>query len=217
MSKRLIGFGYTNANGVATLDYDAEGNELQNSGYVGQGVGNVDISASAVIDGSTFVSEPCNVYDCLYVDEATTGKKNSSYITNGSISVGTPTDNGTELTYSSQYAEYRICEIGSTTQYQIPIPFCVEFDLVSMTGNVLMIFYQSSPYLIKYMTYGSSSSISEEIPVKFEVKDNKLYRTINGTTTSETFNYTDDKLKIAFQSRNATGTCKFKNLKIYPI
>ena len=154
----------------------------------------------------------------FYYDLAVTGNKNTSYYASNGVSVETPTYNGTELTYSSQYAEYKICEIGSITyQYLIPIPFCVEFDVVSMTSNVLMVFYQNSPYVIQYMVYGSSSSISEETHVKFEVKNNKLYRTINGNTSSLDFNYTDDKLRIAFQSRQATGTLKFKNLVIYKI
>ena len=92
----------------------------------------------------------------------------------------------------------------------------MEFDVVSMTSNVLMVFYQNSPYVIQYMVYGSSS-ISEETHIKFEVKNNKLYRTINGNTSSLDFNYTADKLRIAFQSRQATGTLKFKNLVIYKI
>ena len=166
-------------------------------------------------DLTMFVKDKNKEY--FYYDLAVTGNKNTSYYASNGVSVETPTYNGTELTYSSQYAEYKICEIGSTThQYLIPIPFCVEFDVVSMTSNVLMVFYQNSPYVIQYMVYGSSS-ISEETHIKFEVKNNKLYRTINGNTSSLDFNYTADKLRIAFQSRQATGTLKFKNLVIYKI
>lgn len=92
MSKRLIGYGYTNANGVATLDYDAEGNELSSSGYVGQGVGNVDISASAVIDGSTFVSETYSIYDCTYFDDTSTNTTSRYFIN---------TQSGTSISYEN--------------------------------------------------------------------------------------------------------------------
>ena len=101
MSKRLIGYGYTNANGVATLDYDAEGNELESSGYVGQGVGNVDISASAVIDGSTFVSGTFKVMDTLLYD---TGTDDSHNIWTGDTS---------NLTRNSEYS--RLEESASPT------------------------------------------------------------------------------------------------------
>jgi hypothetical protein len=58
MAKTLIGYGYTNENGVATLDYDAEGHELAESGYVADTVGNYILTAETEIDGETYTSSP---------------------------------------------------------------------------------------------------------------------------------------------------------------
>ena len=43
---KYLGYGYTNDNGIATLDYDANGNPLQSSGLVGTGAGKLDVVAS---------------------------------------------------------------------------------------------------------------------------------------------------------------------------
>ena len=53
MAKELLGYGYTNANGVATLDYDANDNPLSPSGYRGTGAGEITISAEALVGGET--------------------------------------------------------------------------------------------------------------------------------------------------------------------
>ena len=129
MSKRLIGFGYTNANGVATLDYDAEGNELQNSGYVGQGVGNVDISASAVIDGSTFVSGTFSVFDCYRHDDGTINSHNDIWtgITN------------TDLTREAEYTTIKEKTVGTTALITFGgVPFKnyrIECDVYQVDGT----------------------------------------------------------------------------------
>ena len=129
MSKRLIGFGYTNANGVATLDYDAEGNELQNSGYVGQGVGNVDISASAVIDGSTFVSRTLSVFDCYRHDDGTISSHNDIWtgLTN------------TDLTREAEYTTIKEKTVGTTATITFTnIPFKnyrIECDVYQVDGT----------------------------------------------------------------------------------
>ena len=74
IKKKLIGYGYTDSNGVATLDYDKNGTEIStlaptgNSGYIGKGVGSVQLEAG-LHSSETVVSEPCNVLDAKIYDD----------------------------------------------------------------------------------------------------------------------------------------------------
>lgn len=76
MSEQLIGYGYTNSQGVATLDYDANGNAISGSGYTGTGAGVLDLKAK-LHDDSSVVSQPYTVWDTIYNDiEEVTASKN---------------------------------------------------------------------------------------------------------------------------------------------
>ena len=66
--KRLIGYGYTNSSGVATLDYDTDDDEID--GYTGTGAGLMNFRAE-MHDESTVVSQPYTVTDCIIVDTST--------------------------------------------------------------------------------------------------------------------------------------------------
>lgn len=61
MTKTLIGTGVTDSNGVATLSKDPNNQDI--GGYTGTGAGEVELSASATIDGTTIDSQPYTIYD----------------------------------------------------------------------------------------------------------------------------------------------------------
>ena len=100
-SYRYIGYGTTNANGVATLDHDANGNALSHS-YTGVGAGEIDFVAStdSTITSISIVSEPFGVLDCIFYDEATTNAKASSYSIPSNVTVSY-SSNGATLTKQS--------------------------------------------------------------------------------------------------------------------
>lgn len=64
-----LGYGITDSNGKAKLEYDSEGNPLTHS-YTGTGAGEVDIVASLdnTITESSLVSETYEVLDCYKYD-----------------------------------------------------------------------------------------------------------------------------------------------------
>lgn len=64
---RYLGHGFTDSNGIATLDYDKYGNQLTNSGYVGTGAGELDFIAK-LHDDSTVQSETFEVLDAKIYD-----------------------------------------------------------------------------------------------------------------------------------------------------
>ena len=69
MARVLIGKGTTNAQGIATMTEDAEGNTI--TGYTGTGAGLIDVQAEVTIDGSTVVSTPYEVMDYIAYDNGT--------------------------------------------------------------------------------------------------------------------------------------------------
>ena len=73
MSERYIGHGITNEHGIATLDYDANGDAISGSGYTGIGAGEIDFKAK-LHDDSSVVSEPYEVMDYIVYDTGKTGR-----------------------------------------------------------------------------------------------------------------------------------------------
>ena len=72
MVYKYLGYGVTDSNGVAKLDHDAEGQELQHS-YTGVGAGEVDVVASLdnPVSSGSIVSGTLSVWDVIKYDDAT--------------------------------------------------------------------------------------------------------------------------------------------------
>lgn len=211
MSKRLIGYGYTNANGVATLDYDAEGNELESSGYVGQGVGEVDISASAVIDGSTFVSVPCSVWDYLFYDDGITSPKTANW-TNYSdrLTVRVDETGTTLLRDASSGTGYYLTPSAYST------PFAIEFEMVdagTRTSNGINFAVNGSDNNKSFNALNISSG--DTIKITYDGTTIRTYR--NGSTTPyELALALTGDITIAFVIA-PNQSIKFKNFRMYSI
>ena len=220
MSKRLIGYGYTNVNGVATLDYDAEGNELQSSGYVGQGVGNVDISASAVIDGSTFVSGTLSVWDTKWFDDGT----DSTHSMFGSSSTMT-VNYGTEECTLTETTSGTTGVVVTDTNHYIQPNDIFEFDYLQVDGqrNFSTIYVRnkangttlvSIPHL-----YDMSKQLDTWVHLKCQISDNKLtvYVDDNPTPIEKTLSNTDTDYRLYWNTNPTRDihTIKFKNFKVY--
>lgn len=206
MSKRLIGYGYTNANGVATLDYDAEGNELSSSGYVGQGVGNVDISASAVIDGSTFVSEIYEVLDCIKYDTGIDGTASNIW--------------SNQTTYLSRGTEYSTLTDASSRNIYTTITDnnCIEFDVnIDEYNTSQFIRLMDSDNALLYATKNTMGINNNEwVHVKIEIEDgqasisnNKNANVISGSVTNVN--------RFSFRCGGDNKSVKFKDFKVYSI
>ena len=77
MVYKYLGWGITNENGVAKLDHDAQGQEIEHS-YTGTGAGEIDVLASLdnpIVDGS-IVSGTLPVLDTLLYDTGTDATHN---------------------------------------------------------------------------------------------------------------------------------------------
>lgn len=215
MSKRLIGYGYTNANGVATLDYDAEGNELQSSGYVGQGVGNVDISASAVIDGSTFVSGTYNVLDCVSYDAGIYGDSNTRdvyYYTNG-LTRTVETD-GSGTTFSVTNGNSSALNFWGTSD---GTPCIIEMDIVSMDSPLTLYGRDNITLESRSISINPAFAVGNTLKIKYDGEYVQIYYGDTPSTkisASVTGNFGFYLLKSWSSS---SWNLKIKNFKCYRI
>lgn len=212
MSKRLIGYGYTNANGVATLDYDAEGNELQSSGYVGTGAGEVDISASAVIDGSTFVSEPSSVIDGTFYDQATTGHKNTNW-TVDRVTVYDPDDFGSLLVSETGNGHYWAG--GSSSR--ITGSFACEFDLISYSDTRSVAFRIKSNDNTNHYLLFKDQNVPANAHIKITYDGTVFKYQINDRTPVDWVTASYPSVELALRMSSANDSMKYANFVIYPI
>ena len=88
MVYKYLGYGVTDTNGVAKLDHDAEGQELQHS-YTGVGAGEVDVVASLdnPVSSGSIVSETLPVLDCIFMDYKSDGTHNTDYYKSNNATV----------------------------------------------------------------------------------------------------------------------------------
>ena len=214
MSYRYLGYGVTNENGVAKLEYNSEGQKRDHS-YTGVGAGEVDVVASLdnPVSSGSIVSGTYEVLDCLVYDDGISDPKKTTFIksANGTVTIGS---DGTTFKSSSN-ATYR-----NTTL--ITGDFEIVFQ-ASLTGSVRIgvqtgsnlgyqqskfNYYDVSDYYFKLKRVGST------ITAQYSTDG------VNWNNRSlETDNVADNDCYFLF-SIETTGTERtiiYKDLKIYPI
>ena len=108
---KYLGYGVTNENGVAKLEYNSEGQKRDHS-YTGVGAGEVDVVASLdnPVDEGSIVSETFTVMDTLMYDTGTDATHN---IWAGDTS---------NLSRGNEYSTLREAETGTTTRIVTQLP-----------------------------------------------------------------------------------------------
>ena len=200
MVLRLLGTAVTDANGLAVLS----------DGYTGTGAGLVDIIAQTTIDESTVVSQPSTITDCLFLDYATTGKKNTKYNCNASFQMSDPTDNGTTLTCTSEtsWGQYFHNQTNNTSKPQ-DIGTCIEFDVNAVTNCDVQLQGDS---LYRYQ-------ITQTGHYKIVVDETHITTYKDGTQVDQksTSTYISSTFAIKFAYRGIGQYITFANVMIYPI
>ena len=135
VSYRFIGKGTTDANGVAHITEDANGDTVSPPGYVGVGAGEIDVVASVdkPISSGSVVSQPSTVWDTLFYDSGIDGTHNNKWLEH-SCTV-TPSSDGTTVVGSNYYVASEHTTSDWTKRVAFPSSFNVEFDVVSYTGT----------------------------------------------------------------------------------
>ena len=202
-----IGYGVTDENGIAKLEYDAQGNHLTHS-YTGTGAGEVDIVASLdnTITESSLVSETFSLYDCIKYDTGIQGSATNIY---------------TNTTYLDRTSEYtNITDDSSNTTFiyvEISGDVAIEFDAnVNVADGNPFIAIANGGTVVGQKSQTNLGTVDDRwIHYRIEIKDNVATYTNDYSDISTTSNLTAYN---RFRLRKAVGeTFKFKNIMVYPI
>lgn len=215
-----LGYGTTDENGECKLDHDANGDSISHS-YTGTGAGKIDVVASldspSSISDSSLVSETFVVYDCIFKDIGTTSSSNNRWqnlqqtLTISVESDGTLVSNDSNA-FGVRYADKD--ESGSSI-YDFTVPFCVEFDCVSISGEGMVYIYDGTN--TKELRSWSSLQLTNNSHLKVIVsnQDVRYYINNNATpiiTSSNQLGNSSVGLRV-----NPNASIKYKNFMIYPI
>lgn len=212
MVKRYLGYGITNANGVAKLEYAPDGTALTHS-YTGVGAGKIDVIAkSGDLESSIY-----ELVDCLFYNNKTEWYNASTRLTvtqnsDGSTTLeNTTVNNGYYLanqigTSKSSYADVNEWELGA----------CIEFDLVSTSdlGNIVQLNdYNNNIASTKTFT---ALECTENNHIRIEVATNGSVSYYVDTGVPKSATAQTDTFAVGFRV-NPNTSLTFKNFKIYPI
>lgn len=203
MARRLIGTGITNAQGIAIMDKDAQGNTI--TGYTGVGAGKLQI----VAESGSLQSDTYELIDAEFLDIATTGKKNTNWNNPSSyVSVETVSD-GTTLSNESSTRHYWAKNYNTFNGN-----FAMEVDILSYADNTnggIRITGTNSNFIFK--TY----NVPQSCHLKIVFENNSLkYQIDDGELTTYVSNITDTNLYVGFRFVGAWSV-KYANFMVYPI
>lgn len=199
---RYLGYGTTNSNGVATLDYDENGDAI--NGYTGTGIGEVDIVASLdhPITSTSLVSEIYSIQDYLFWDSGLADHRTDWNNQSGDITE-TYTDNGTKISTGTTAKNY-------VSSYTMADECVIECDVMKHEDNnsdVRLVAKGYGFYLTTARcplnTFVHLRGIFSNGKVNWWVDDTKVVTDANQTSST------------ALQFRVINTGLTFKNFKIY--
>ena len=216
-----LGYGVTNENGVAKLEYNSEGQKIGHS-YTGVGAGEIDVLASLdnPVSSGSIVSGTLSVWDTKWFDLASDNTKESSWYidtTNTSVSYDGDGRTVTKIDSASswRYFQYNDPTLSSTkvgNRYSIPIPNKIEFEVTAITGTVVIdILDNLNNHLDSY-----AISATGHYTIELDGTDVKIYKD-NGTTpvATKTMNGANIRFGFVFNAYNESIT--YKDFKVYSI
>jgi len=220
-----LGYGVTDSNGVARLDHNASGTSIDHS-YTGTGAGEIDVVASldSTIGSGSVVSQPYEVIDAIWYDEAVDGHENSDLWINSNLSK-TASSDGTLITNDTGTRFFGLNKNGTTASSENDLydwtgnSFAVECDILSFSGTVrLQIIDYPSQHLFQkaFSDMIGASSTNKHLKIVANGTDVRCYVDgVENTSMKVTTNFTDT-YRIVFRMEGESSI-KFKNLVYYPI
>ena len=208
VAERLIGWGITNANGVATLDHAPDGTALSHS-YTGVGAGQVQVVAKS----GNLQSEIFSVLDCKFYDE-------------GTSVLDTWTENQiTSRTLDTDHIVLKDLDSTSGSIYRAcDCDVVLEVDLYQVDGGNsrgLLSFRSGSTSLatIDNASLGLTNGEWHTFKGVFSSDGTVTWsNTENSTTKTDTFTYDSGaSYRLYVQLGGNCTELWYKNLKVYPI
>lgn len=212
--KRLIGYGYTDSSGVATIDYDASGTALDPSGYTGIGAGEIDVMAE-LHDDSSVQSGTYPVIDATLIDPTSATTRANIWVDNNNpvVSVVDGVVTLTESTSGTVQSYFKTENAFSKSD------MCIEFDFYQVDGST----NQNVFWILKDTSWGNvcsynlsdlnlSSQNWHHIKIEFKgtkAKFNNIEKNYDSGVS--------DNIRFGFLTNGDITSIKYKNFCLYPI
>lgn len=168
-----------------------------------------------------FLIETFVLYDTFWYDNAILGdtKSNEWYLSTANLSLSVESDGtGTLLSSTATSNAYSNSTSSWNRYLDASNDFCVEFDVVSKTGDFALRFLNStSSAIYRDIPLTNRVSSNNHVKVEYSATDKKMVIDIDGNieTTPSTAIY-GLMVTCGFRMIN-TATLKFKNFKVYPL
>lgn len=220
MALRYLGKGTTDEHGVAHLTEDASGSTVNPPGYVGQGIGELDVVASVdkPIASGSVVSQPYPVIDAIAKDVDNSLSLDYYFFARANVS---ETNNQKVMVRTDTGACYITPTSDTSKNFNkrlvFDVPFRVEFDITQVDSSFHTI--------MQTETEGTGSfwslDLTETGHYTIDMLENSQVMK-KGNTTVSTGSYPIVKASfLLYNGSNSTGAVNevmsFKNLVIYPI
>ena len=213
MSYRYLGYGITDSNGEAKLEYDENGNHLDHS-ITGTGAGELDIVASLdkPIGSGSIVSETYSIFDCAFYDSGVEATENTDWIaSSGTLSKSFSSD-GKTISPSTSTNLMIYANKPSTTgtsAYDWNAPFVVEFDVNAQTDTPRFQVYSNDTTGAYNLNLGNTGHY------KITYDGTTIYGYRDGTEINH-FDRNMPNARIGFVIVSGKSLT-YKDFKIYPI
>ena len=209
MVYKYLGYGVTNENGVAKLEYNSEGQKRDHS-YTGVGAGEVDVLASLdnPVSQGSIVSGTYPVWDTIRYDDGT----GTVWSPNANASV-TMEDDGALF---EKTANYGTVYIGSNQQIH-PIDTVMEFDVVSETGTCELSFMNSSQSNKGIVNFGNQTNRGVG-HWRIEIRNTTVKSFLEGveiSTSPYSVTFGNNPVRVGFAFATGSDTIKIANFKEY--
>lgn len=203
---RYLGYGYTNSQGVATLNFDPSGEPLSHS-YTGVGAGKVDVVAMS----GGLQSDPYVIWDTLWFDNGVNGDYNENVIISGSPSISRNADGTTITAQNNEWANYRPSNDGTNfLSYHVPI--VVEYDLVNVSTDSRIEIYNSTSTRTQ-TTFSNYNNPTGHYKHEVGLTSQKVYK--DGNLIQTTYvDFSEKNFRVDVMVWN-NKSITFKNMKVY--
>ena len=217
MSRTLIGYGYTNSQGIATLDHDSNDQSIE--GYVGEGAGQLNIKC----EYGSLQSEIYEVYDTIVYDNMTSSDTAIFVVYNDSAII-TRGDTYATVTAQGTSNSTIICKPNNSYDvYDTDRDVIVEFDLI--TQNDIELSLRQSGTTVKAAVVARNMGVSttewNNIKLKYDATNQKLIPYVNDSipsyyqTNQVSCVFTTSKGSFGIQDWQKDINLQIKNFKIY--
>lgn len=168
----------------------------------------------------TELQETYEILDTSFYDTGIYGTSNNNWQYNSSYLTKTVETDGTgtlveNTTTGTTYRPYQVDLQSDSNPFDFDVPFAMEFDVVSLTNNILIIMIsndnQDGSVSFSYAGFTAGSTCK----IEYSNGVFKFYKDGVPSATDRSFTLTG-KVRLGFSLKNDCSI-KYKNFKVYPI